>query len=243
MVVREVGPIGGSSLPVRAVRWAVALPLATLRYLIDRVPLRQRHDQHLSLEDVTPPDLGRDLPGEPETVQRADGGVGPLFHRTYAVLLADAQWGPEALIDRVLADPNGVAPSRLARFETFDGEFARDLQTGDEFVVRFPGPWNGPVRLVERTPTSFRLATLRGHMEAGEIEFAASHDDRGLLRFRIESWARSEGRLFNLLYRRLPIGREMQLHLWAQVCERVARASGGAKVGGVTATTQRLSAP
>jgi hypothetical protein len=29
------------------------------------------------------------------------------------------------------------------------------------------------VRVAERTPTSFRLATLKGHMEAGQIEFSA----------------------------------------------------------------------
>jgi uncharacterized protein (UPF0548 family) len=28
-----------------------------------------------------------------------------------------------------------------------------------------PGPWDGPVRVVERTPTCFRFATLAGHLE------------------------------------------------------------------------------
>ncbi len=65
---------------------------------------------------------------------------------------------------------------------------------GDEFVVRMPGPWDGPVRAVEVTPTSFRLATLTGHLEAGQIEFRAA-DDGGDLVFTIESWARSGDRL------------------------------------------------
>lgn len=49
--------------------------------------------------------------------------------------------------------------------------FGRGLpgQPGDEFVVRMPGPWDGPVRVVRRDESSFRLATLDGHLEAGEI--------------------------------------------------------------------------
>ena len=47
------------------------------------------------------------------------------------------------------------------------------MEVGDEYVVRMPGPWDGPVRVVEVTPTSFRLATLDGHLEAGQIEFRA----------------------------------------------------------------------
>ena len=33
-------------------------------------------------------------------------------------------------------------------------------------MVRMPGPWDGPVRVVDRSPTWFRFATLRGHLEA-----------------------------------------------------------------------------
>ena len=46
------------------------------------------------------------------------------------------------------------------------------MAVGDEYVVRMPGPWDGPVRVVERTPTAFRFATLEGHLEAGQIRFA-----------------------------------------------------------------------
>ena len=49
------------------------------------------------------------------------------------------------------------------------------MRVGDEFVVRMPGPWDGPVRVVERDPDArFRLVTLAGHLEAGQIEFRAS---------------------------------------------------------------------
>lgn len=236
----RAGPIGGSSFPVRTIRWAVSLPGALLQYLADRVPRRHRHEEDLALATANVPDLLRRYPGDPDTLQRADSGVGPLFHRVYTLLLAGARWTPEALIDEVLADLDRLAPSGLARFETFDGCLVGDVAPGAEFIVRLFGPWNAPVRLVDRTPRSFRLATLRGNMEAGEIGFSASNEGPGLLGFRIESWARSGGRPFGFLYRTLPIGREMQLHMWAEMCEQVARSSGGTKVGGVLVSTQRL---
>ena len=76
------------------------------------------------------------------------------------------------------------------------------LAVGDEFVVRMPGPWDGPVTVVDRTPTSFRFATLKGHLEAGQIEFRTSADGDAV-RFEIESWARSGDRLSGLLYDRV----------------------------------------
>jgi hypothetical protein len=92
--------------------------------------------------------------------------------------------------------------------------------------VRLPGPWNGPVRVVEREATWFRLATLQGHMEAGEIVFRAEEDGAGLI-FEIQSWARSGDPVFALLYDRIPINREVQQHMWVQFLERVAQISGG----------------
>lgn len=190
--------------------------------------------------DAPIPDLDRDLPGDPDTLQRARAGVGPLFHRRYWVFVTDERLGAEALIDTILRDPNRASPSELARFETIDGDPVRDLQLGDEMVIRLPGPWDGPVRVVERTATSFRLATLLGHLEAGEIEFRTTYDERGFLRFAIESWARSGDRRFATLYDRFRIGREFQLQMWAQFCLRCADAAGGVRMSNVCCSTRRL---
>ena len=100
------------------------------------------------------------------------------------------------------------------------------MRVGDEYVVRMPGPWDGPVRVVAVSPRSFRFATLAGHLEAGQIEFRAAPAPEGL-RFEIESWARSADRLSDLLYHRLHMAKEIQLHMWTSFLERVARASGG----------------
>jgi hypothetical protein len=171
-------------------------------------------------------------------LQRPREGLGPLFHRSYWIAVTDDGSGEE-LISYILEEPNRVTPTEMARFETFDGQPARNLTVGDELIVRLPGPWNGPVRVVERTPTSFRFATMRGHMEAGEIEFRTSTDPRGFLEFRIESWARSGDPLFHLLYERFPIGRELQQHMWSQFCRRVAAVSGGVRMSNPACTTRR----
>ena len=215
----------------------VGAPLATIRYLTQRIPLYRRDRESI---DTPIPDLDRDLPGDPDTLQRVGAGVGPLFHRRYWVLVADEKLDAEELIDAILHDPNRVTPSGLARFETIDGDRARDLQLGDEVVIRLPGPWDGPVRVVERTATSFRFATLLGHLEAGEIEFRTSYDERGFLRFEIESWARSGDRRFAKLYDRLRIGREVQLQMWAQFCLRGAQLAGGVRMSNVNCSTRRL---
>lgn len=240
-MVRDVRPIGGAGLAERLARWGVGLPFAALRYVVQRVPLYRRDRQGPDGSEEPPPDLERDLPGEPDRLQRAADGVGSLFHRRYSVLMTDTELDAEELIGHIVEDPNRLAPSRMARFETFDGRFARDLQIGDELVVRLPGPWEGPVRVVDRTATSFRLATLEGHMEAGEIEFSTGYDERGFLRFQIDSWARSGDHLFHLLYERFPLGREMQLHMWSQFCQQAAAASQGVRMSNVDVITRRLT--
>jgi hypothetical protein len=116
------------------------------------------------------------------------------------------------------------------------------LRRGDEFVVRMPGPWDGPVRVVRREAGSFRLATLPGHLEAGQIEFRASAagDD---LSFEIESWARAGDRLAALLYNRLRLAKEIQLNMWSHFCVRAAALAGGRPKGGVTIRTRWVAWP
>lgn len=50
------------------------------------------------------------------------------------------------------------------------------------------------------------------NVTAGGLEFRA-HDDDGRLVFEIESWARSSDRVFDFLYDRLGIARELQLDM------------------------------
>jgi hypothetical protein len=164
-------------------------------------------------------------------------GAGSLFHRVYRARIREARLTPEALVADVTADLDRVAPSEFASFNKVLGDEGV-MSVGDEYVVRMPGPWDGPVRVVSRSPTSFRFATLDGHLEADQIEFAARQTD--LLEFTIESWACAGDRLSSLLYDRLRMSKEIQLHMWTSVLERVTKRSGGRLTGGIEIRTRRV---
>jgi hypothetical protein len=210
--------------------------LAFWRYLWRTLPL------HRSDEDGTPErDLPPPLPEHlvDERLQRLEDGSGPLFRRRYRVRIEGSGWTPEQLMDAVVREPNRAAPIEVAVFrKTSGGE--GPMRVGDEFVVRMPGPWDGPVVVVDRTPTSFRFATLAGHLEAGQIEFRTAAEDDGGLRFEIESWARSGDRLSSLLFDRVKLAKEMQLHMWTHFCERAAKLAGGRIRGGISILTRRV---
>ena len=213
------------------------IALATVRHLARRtrvVHVLVDHDGPA----VGAPDGDRPMPGDASLLLRRRAGRGPLYRRTYDVVVADARAGPEELITRLLNDPDRASPTEVADFRAAGPERG----PGAEFAVRMPGPWDAPVRVVSRTPTSFRFATLRGHMEAGEIEFRAAWGDGGRLLFTIESWARSGDRLYDWLYDRVPLTREVQLHMWVHVCEQVAVMAGGRQEGDVRVATHRWRA-
>jgi hypothetical protein len=83
---------------------------------------------------------------------------------------------------------------------------------------------------------------LRGHLEAGQIEFRAGADHRAL-EFTIESWARSGDRLSNLMYHHLRMAKEVQLHMWSSFLERVADMAGEGLEEGIEIVTRRLDDP
>jgi Domain of unknown function (DUF1990) len=218
-------------------RWPVGMGLAFWRYLWRTMPLH-RSDEDGSPERDRPPPLPDGI-GDGR-LQRPEDGSGPLFRRRYRVRIEGARRGAEELMAALLREPNRAAPVEVATFRKTRGGQG-PLRVGDEFVVRMPGPWDGPVVVVDRTPTSFRFATLDGHLEAGQIEFRAA-DDGDAVRFEIESWARSGDRLAGLLYDRVRLAKEMQLHMWTHFCERAAKLAGGRIRGGISIDTRRVEA-
>lgn len=222
-----------------AATWPVGIALTSWDYMWRITPLHRS-------EAVTPP---RPEPSpllvypsglSPEEVQGERDGHGPLFHRRYRTLIRDSTLGgPEELMSAVEQNLNRPAPTTFARFEKVlgaDGQMA----PGDEFLVRMPGPWDGPVRVIDVTPCSFRLATLTGHLEAGQIEFRVRDGEGKHLVFEIESWTRSSTRIVHLLYHRLRMAKEVQAHMWISFLEGVVKLSGGRMSGGITLTTERI---
>jgi hypothetical protein len=219
-----------------AARWPVGIVLTSWRYMWRTTPFH-RTEEAGRLPDDAPPPLPEGTARD--ELQPEQEGTGPLFHRVYRVRIREAQLGSEELISAIAADPDRVAPTEFASFNKVLGDEGA-MAVGDEYVVRMPGPWDGPVRVVERTATSFRFVTLDGHLEAGQIRFAARRGE--LLEFSIESWARAGDRLSNLLYEHARFSKEVQLHMWTSVLERVAEASGGRLTGGVEIRTRRVDA-
>jgi hypothetical protein len=201
-----------------------------------RITPMRRSEEPGSAEADAPPALPESV--SREDLQSPEDGAGPLFHRRYRAHIADPQVGPEELISQLTSDLNQASPSEFARFEKVHGR-GDGLDVGDELVVRMPGPWDGPVRVLRVTPTSFRLGTLRGHLEAGQIEFSAARE-QGLV-FTIESWARSGDKLSNLLFDRVRMAKEVQLHMWTSFLERVIDLSGGRRAGRIEIRTRRVS--
>jgi hypothetical protein len=210
----------------------VGIALTSWRYMWRTTPLHRTEEVGGDPPEAPPlpPDVSRD------EVQASGDGAGPYFHRVYRTRIRDTDVSPEELVERIVPNLNQVAPSEFAHFQKVHGAKG-DMRVGDEYLVRMPGPWDGPVRVVERTPRAWRFATLDGHLEAGQIRFEAARDD--LLEFRIESWTRAGDRVSNLLYHHLRMSKEIQLHMWTSVLERVAEFSGGRMTGGIEIRTHR----
>jgi hypothetical protein len=220
---------------VPALRWPFGVLITSWAYLWRTTPM-WRHESGGRWPDDGPPPFDPAL--SRDGVQRPEDGAGPLFRRRYRARIAGADAGAETLIAQAKENPDDFAPGTLAHFRKRAGEDGA-MRVGDEFVVYMPGPWNGPVRVVETTPTSFRFATLDGHLEAGQIEWRARDED-GALVFEIESWARGGDRLSSLLHDRLRMAKEVQLHMWTRVLERAATRFGGRLERGIEIETRRV---
>ena len=218
-----------------AARWPVGVALTSWRYMWRTTPIYRSEGPGSWPEDAPPP-----LPNGlvDEDVQRLRDGTGPLFHRLYLARIRAPLVTPEQLMARLQRNPDAAAPSEFATFKKAAGS-VDCMRPGDEYVVRMPGPWDGPVRVFEVSPCSFGLMTLDGHLEAGQIVFRATGDSYEI-NFEIESWARSGDRLSDLLYDRLRMSKEVQLHMWTSFLERVIRLSGGTRARGLRIETRRV---
>lgn len=225
---------------ITTLRFPVGMVLNVLHYARHASDLRRREVAG-DASDLPPP-----LPEQwvDEDVKVLEHGHGPLFHREFEVLLADADLSARGLIECLAGDLDRAVPSEVATFRKTRGELG-GMAPGDEYRVRIPAPWDGPVRVMSRDATSFRFATLRGHLEAGQIEFRARDepDGPGTLGFVIESWSRAGNAPARLAFARLRIGKELQLNMWAQFCLAVPRIAGARRTRPVQITTRRVDHP
>lgn len=219
-----------------AARWPGGVALTMWRYLWRTTPMHRSEVEGDPFEDQPPP-----LPAgfDRDRLQVPADGRGPLFHRLYRARISSSELSAEELIGALRDDPDQAAPREFATFQKAAGADGRMI-AGDEYVVRMAAPWDGPVRVVEAAECSFRLATLDGHLEAGQIEFRAE-EEGDVIVFEIESWARSKDRITDVLYDRLHMTKEVQLHMWTSTLEGAGRMSGGRLGGGIEIRTRKVS--
>lgn len=235
---------------VAVVRWPLGMLLVSWRYLWFTTPLHRSEQagDHTDLPPALPPGL------VDERSQTMADGVGALWHRRFEVCIAGSRLDAATLIDTIAADLNAAGPTEAAVFRRLGGRrrHSRDgneVMVGEEYVVKMPTPWDGPVRVVHREVAALRLATLRGHLEAGQVEFRARDEIRGesdgwgTVVFTVESWTRCGSRLVNLLYARLHLAKEIQFNMWVRYCLGAARVAGGRPRSGVTVGTRHVEAP
>ncbi len=217
------------------VRWLFGTALISWRYMWQITPLH-RSESIGDTDEDTPPRLPPSLVDE--TVQPAEHGVGALFHRRFDVRITGARCTAESLIGEVVHDFRRFVPREVVDIRT-SVPAKTELTVGDELVVTMPGPWDGPVRVVHRDRNRLRLVTLRGHLEAGQVQFEARSDGADLV-FTVEAWARPSTRVVWLLYCHLRLAKEIQLNMWVRFCRSAAAVVGGHLVDGVAIRTHRL---
>lgn len=210
----------------------------TLRATVQALGRWRRRDGSVTVTErdvatIEPPPQSAD---ESDAQGLADG-VGVRFHRQYRVVVETSMSAAEAMAE-LQADPNRMTNADFAPFERVAG-VAGEMRVGDRYVVELAGPWTGPVEVVDVTPTSFRLATLTGHMEAGFVDFSVAPVGDGELELTIESWARSGDAAMDLLYDRVGIAKDLQTEMWVEACEAFVSVAGGTAVGPVEVVTER----
>jgi hypothetical protein len=216
-------------------RWLLGTLLVSWRYMWTTIP--QHRDEATGESDD---DLPPSIPGEllDDRVQLAASGVGPMFHRRFWVNIADSPLTPAELLSAVVGGFHRFVPREVVGVRREGGG---SLRVGEEMVVEMPGPWDGPVRVVQVDDGCLRLATLQGHLEAGQVRFRAL-ERSGVLVFEVEAWARCATPLVHLLYVRVRLAKEIQLNMWVRFCLAAVRASRGRLVDGVHVSTRYVPA-
>ena len=239
---------GGRRLPFRRERadtvrslgrWALVAAVDVLGLARHRVMWTA--SARLEDDELWLPNLDRPLPGDPSTLQRAADGVGDLHVRRYRLVVATDRTVADA-VELLRDDLDSLVPERFVWFRDAEGRPVGSIEVGDEFVARLAGPRDGPVRTVEVTEDGYRLATLRGHVEAGEIRFRVERLGPQRLGVEIRSWARSGSEDVRLLYERGG-GQQVQAHVWTSLCLALADRLDGRAVGRVEIASRRLDWP
>src|SRR4051812_48366990 len=120
-----------------AARWPGGLVLASWRYMWSTTPVHR-----WEMTGSWPLDAPPALPGDADSseLQSIEDGIGPLMHRIYRTRIVGSPLAPEQVMARMSENLDGVAPSEFATFQKVEGPTG-ELEAGNRYVVRMPGPW------------------------------------------------------------------------------------------------------
>lgn len=228
------------NLILAAVSGAALSGLALWLWRRHYVPL-QEQAMDLNITTPSPHVLDKSVYEGDRAPQFMREGTGPLFHRRYYADIKHPTLSREELMHKVMEDLNQPSPSEMMYFERISGTPGQ-VQVGDEFYIHIPGPWDGPVRTIDVTPTSFSFITLEDHFEAGEIQFRVTDPDPNIegYRFEIRSWARSHTTAVSFLYNIFPFMRLAQTRTWVYFCNQAVELSGGELANDIQVMTHRV---
>ena len=183
-------------------------------------------------------------PLPPETdrtdMQGVEDGVGPLMHRRYTTRVREAELDAEQLIAAFAGKPNRASPTALASFVKLRGERGRAARRRRVHRAHARPLGRAGARRSRSSPPASASSPSTAISRPGRIRFSAEDLGPGRLEIRIEAWARGGDRLSNLLFDRLPLNKEVQLHMWISVLEQLSELSGGRRDGPVDITTRRV---
>lgn len=167
---------------------------------------------------------------EPQELNPASEGTGPLLQRDYWAVIAGCRLGPREVVRFVRERFAELPPAELVRFRLPDG-LAGPLDVGDEMEIDIRMAGECGVRVVHCDENSLTLGTLNGHPEAGRITFGAYRNDRGDIVFHIRSRARASRLTRYIEF--LAGGDPMQTNTWVDFINSLAMAVGSGVVDGI----------
>lgn len=174
-----------------------------------------------------------DAEGTSGRIAPAAEGTGPLLQRDYWAVLEACPLKPSDVARLVSEHFERFAPEDVVRFtRERDGV---PIAPGETIEVSIAGAGRCEVQAIHVADSSFTLATIAGHPEAGRITFGAYRDDRGDVLFHIRSRARSSSGLKYVGF--LGIGEAMQTRTWTAFVNRVAVAVSRGVAGAIRAET------
>jgi hypothetical protein len=202
------------------------------------VPGRRTTDPPAEGRSSGIPALGVPLGRRLRSVLRRAGqgtarGIGPLLQRDYWAVIEGCRMRPSEVMQLVERRFAELAPEDVGIFSRPGG--GGPLVVGEVLEVRIRLAGMARVRVAHVCATSFTLATLPGHPEAGRITFGAYRNGRGDVVFHVRSRARSSGRLEYVGF--LAAGDALQTAMWTDLIDRVAASCGRGVLAWIHAET------